>query len=94
MENTVNVIGAPPGREINFVFGIDADPDVGVPGCPGVFVDMDVIEVIGTTTSDASGDASFIADVPASLAGQTVRLQAVALASCQISNLVVHAFPP
>ena len=93
MENTVSVAGAPPGGEITFVFGTSADPDTGIPGCPGVFVDMDNPQVLGAATADAGGNVSLNAQVPGSFAGKTVRVQAVALASCQVSNLVVHTFP-
>lgn len=91
--NTLEVTGAPPSREISFVFGFNADPNAGVPGCPGVFVDIDQFAVLGTATSDASGNASLNANAPPSVAGLTVRLQAVELVSCQVSNLVVHTFP-
>ena len=93
VENTHHVTGAPPGQDITFVFGINPDPDVGVPGCPGVFVDMGNPRVLGAAIADASGNVSLSALVPGSSTGKTVRFQAVAQASCQVSNVVVHSFP-
>ncbi len=93
VENTLSVTGAPPGREITFVFGTNPDPDAGIPGCPGVFVDMDSPNVLGAAIADASGNVSLSALVPGSATGSTRRFQAVAQASCQASNVVVHTFP-
>ncbi len=93
VENTLSAAGAPPGQNITFVFGINPDPDTGIPGCPGVFVDMDSPQLLGSAMADATGNVSLTFLVPGSATGSTIRLQAVAQASCHVSNVVVHTFP-
>jgi hypothetical protein len=64
-----------------------------VPGCPGVRVGMSTPTVVQSRVADASGSASFSLNMPESASGVTGLGQAVELASCTVSNLIMHVVP-
>ncbi len=83
--------GALPGSRVFFVYSLRTG-STGVPGCPGLSVDLRGPEVFASVTSDAAGFVSLEVFVPGAAAGRTVYFQAVDLDGCQVSNLVTHAF--
>ncbi len=87
--NHLRVIDATPGATVHFVWG-SAPGTTPVPGCAGLEVGIDQAQVLGAALADPSGLAFVSVAVPASAAGATVYAQAVELASCTRSNLLVH----
>lgn len=90
--NTWLVTDAPPGATVHLVFGVQAGATP-VPGCPGLTLGLAFRQVVGTTTANAQGRATFTRTVPATVSGLTARFQAVLPGSCEVSPVVVHAFP-
>ena len=91
--NTVTLSNATPGGLVGVGFSLTPGSTPVGAFCPGLTVDLDNPTVIGTTTADASGSASFSGFVPASLSGTTVYLQGVDIPACEVTNLVSHTFP-
>ena len=60
-------------------------------GCPTP-IGFTALNILASGVNGASGQFDFTINIPASLAGLTVLLQAVEIPSCQVSNLVVHRF--
>ena len=89
--NDFVVSGATPGENVYFVYGF-APGSTPVPGCPGETVDITAPTIFGIAAADADGIATVSTFVPGPASGLTIRLQAVDLAGCQVSNLVVHEF--
>ncbi len=88
--NTFSVSGATPGQTTFFLFGLD-EGSFDVPGCPGATVGMSDVNILSTSVADGSGNATFgPIFVGAGLSGVTVLFQAVELATCTVSNLVVN----
>ncbi|MCZ6597879.1 MAG: hypothetical protein O7B99_09595, partial [Planctomycetota bacterium] len=91
--NTITMTGATAGGLIGVGYSLTTGttPVGGI--CPAAFVMLANPTVIGLTTADAFGDASFGGFVPPSLSGTTLYLQGVDLAGCAVTNLVTHTFP-
>jgi V8-like Glu-specific endopeptidase len=56
-----------------------------VPGCPGLFVDIDAPIVAGTVATDAAGDGTLTVTVPTFATGQTRTFYGVDLANCAVT---------
>lgn len=87
--NTLTAYGAGAGTRIHFVYGFSMGTTP-VPGCPGLSVDIANPVVIGFTLADARGVALLRANVPLAARNRTIRLQAVDLVGCQVSNVVAY----
>lgn len=77
----VNVGNAPAFTQVAFVWGLQAG-QTAVPGCPGLFADIDRARVAGFAEVSEWGSASRWFDVPANTAGTTIFLQAVLPQAC------------
>lgn len=89
--NTVTVGNAEPGHRIYLAYGVNPGMST-IPGCPGATVLIDDPRVAGSAIADATGEATLSGFVPAAASGQTLRLQAVDPARCEVSNVVTHTF--
>lgn len=83
---TASVTHATPGGQIALVYSLRSG-STGVPGCPGVSVDLNRPVIAGSFFADASGNGSFAGNVPTSACGR-VLIQAVDRTGCQVSNVV------
>lgn len=88
--NTISVSMATPGSQIGFI-GSLLDGLTFYANCDDNF-DMANPRLLGVAVADGAGDASVDVSAPASLAGQTVFLQAVELPSCIISSRIEFDF--
>jgi len=88
--NTIQVTGLQPGQRIRlaagFKPGAQALPNSGCLG--GLLLIQNLKGVLPPATADNSGTATFVVNVPASLRGQTLRLQAYGADTCTISHSV------
>lgn len=90
--NTLRVRGSMAGgNRIALVYGLN-DGSEPVPGCPGLFADINAPQLAAILTSDASGAAETSQFVPAQASGVTVLIQAVDLDACETSNLIRYGF--
>ena len=92
VNDTFDVSGATPGETVRIIGGTQAGSN-GVPGCPGLMIDIGRSKTFGTAVADGSGDASVTVPIPAGASGRTFRFQGVEVANCRVSNLVVFSFP-
>jgi len=91
--NTVTVTGATPGLEVWFVWGLQSG-STPVPGCSGLYVDINSAHIAGSDIADGGGTANINNYVSNAAHGKTVLIQAVETdTSCQVSNLVSYSFP-
>jgi probable HAF family extracellular repeat protein len=91
----LRVTGAAPGRPVYLVAAADNAFDIGytpIPGCEPMGICMDDPQPIAVALADGAGDALFHWQLPPSLVGGAVRLQALQLSPCRVSN-VVHVAP-
>ena len=87
--NLITAGNGTPGATTFLIYGFNAGPlNVGCP-TPIGFTDLNIL---ASGINGANGQFDFTINIPASLAGLTVLLQAVEIPSCQVSNLVVHTF--
>lgn len=84
VSNTLRIRGALPFEQIAVVQG--SPGRTAVPGCPGTFVDLDFRRVLFTATANSRGTVNIQVDVPASLAGRPLRMQAVGTQSCEVTR--------
>ncbi|MFG0329069.1 MAG: hypothetical protein ACF8PN_04140 [Phycisphaerales bacterium] len=89
--NTLTAINAQAGARVFFGYGVRAGATP-VPGCSGLFVDIDNARVGASATADANGTATVTSFVPSSAAGRPLLLQAVDTGWCTTSNLVNFTF--
>lgn len=89
-DNTLTVLGATPNQ--NVVFAAGAVGSAQVPGCPGVFVDLDNPIVLGSDRADSQGRASLTRFVPASYSGRLVHYQAAQPSECATSLRIDYRF--
>ncbi len=89
--NSLQVRWASPGEMVYLVGGLGPG-STAVPGCPGLYVDIANPVVGGAEVADARGNATFSVFLPAKLAGQQAYGQAVEIATCRVSNLLVQSF--
>ncbi len=92
--NTMTIAGATPGSMVALVASKEpGQTTVFLGHCGPMTLGMgDPLQLIGIVTADASGNATFSAPVPAAIAGETYRVQAIQPASCQISPVQIAAF--
>ncbi len=89
--NTFTTRGATPGQTNYFIYGFTAG-SVNVPGCPGVTVGIQDINIFSNGPADAAGEFAVPAFIP-NISGATVLFQSVELSTCQVSNLVTYTWP-
>jgi hypothetical protein len=91
VNNTWTVNGLPSTRYA-FYYSLTAG-NVAVPGCPGLTADLPATATFaGNRTTNANGVATLSTVVSAAVAGRTVYVQAVALSSCDLTNMVADRF--
>ena len=90
--NSIQVTNATPGQPAFFAWALLQGPQA-VPGCPGLLADVQHVVLIQFAFADNAGVAATTTVIPPGGSGLTVFLQAVELASCQVSNLVTAALP-
>lgn len=91
-QNTLRVRGAAtPGNQIAIVYGFSVGSEP-VPGCPGLFAEINAPQLASLVNADATGAASTNQFVPSQASGVTVHVQAVDLDACETSNLIVYQF--
>ncbi len=91
-DNQLQAAGATPGNVVYFVYGF-ATGSTGVPGCPGLTIDIANPRIAAHSTADANGYASKIISIPGAASGRAIILQAVDHAACAVSNAVGYRFP-
>ncbi|MCC6907314.1 MAG: right-handed parallel beta-helix repeat-containing protein [Phycisphaerales bacterium] len=91
-ENQLQAAGATPGNVVYFVYGFAAG-STGVPGCPGVNVEIANPRIAAQAAADGSGYASAIISISSAAAGRGIVLQAVDQDACGVSNVVGYRFP-
>ena len=92
--NTLNVFsvsGAVDGHRVYFAYALQSG-STGVPGCPGLVVDLKNPKVMGSDIADPNGDASISIFVPNAASGRTIYFQAADKDACEVSNLVTFTF--
>ena len=63
-----------------------------VPGCPGLELNVASPQVAGEVIAGPDGKATLTSVVPAAASDRTLWLQAVALDSCAVTNVVRFTF--
>ncbi len=89
--NDFVVTGATPGDLVYYIYSFQPG-STNVPGCPGETVDMNNPNIAGAAVADANGTATFSSFVPSPASNFTIRIQAVDLAACSVSNLLAYRF--
>ncbi|MBL1216633.1 MAG: hypothetical protein D8M59_03980 [Planctomycetes bacterium] len=82
---TLTVSGATPGAWVGFGYG-SSQGQTTVPGCPGVFVDIQNAKKAGKARADANGEAVLQGRAPSSACGRII-VQAADLDACSTSNV-------
>lgn len=90
--NSFQAAGAAPGNVVYFVYGF-ATGSTGVPGCPGLRIEIAGPRIATQAAADAQGNASVNIGVPGAASGRAIVLQAVDHAGCEVSNVVRYRFP-
>ncbi|MBL1216632.1 MAG: hypothetical protein D8M59_03975 [Planctomycetes bacterium] len=83
---TASATGATPNAWVGFGYGYRSG-QTKVPGCPGLYLDIDRAKEGGRAKADANGDASIQGRVPAGACGRVI-VQAADLEACETSNVV------
>ncbi|MCC6907316.1 MAG: right-handed parallel beta-helix repeat-containing protein [Phycisphaerales bacterium] len=91
-DNQLQAAGATPGNVVYFVYGF-ATGSTGVPGCPGLTIDIANPRIAAQSTADANGYASKIINIPSAASGRAIILQAVDRDACAVSNAIGYRFP-
>jgi len=79
------------GRTVLVAVGLGLGA-TGVPGCPGVVVEIADARRLGATTLDSAGIGTLDVFVVPAAAGRTVYVQAVDRIECTTSNVLCHTF--
>lgn len=92
----VKIAGATPGGQVGFAWAKGAGGPTPIPAgfpCAGLMMNLNnTMSLLGVTTADASGKAMLGPQfVPSSAVG-TIRVQAVDLSTCTVSNKVILAY--
>jgi hypothetical protein len=92
----VKVTGATPNSQVGFAWAKGAGGPTPIPAgfpCAGVMMNLNsTMSLLGVTTTDANGKAALGPQfVPSSAVG-TIRVQAIDLTTCEISNKVILAY--
>jgi len=90
--NTVSVENATPGGQVCFYAGFSAGGTVPV-DCPAVTLGIRNAKRVACRAADGTGAITLSKRLGSGLVGRTAYIQAVDVASCTASNLVIHAFP-
>lgn len=89
--NTLEIDAATPGTTVFLAADLDDATDHGyspISGCEPIGLAMRVPRVVAVSVADAAGHAGFTWNVPAHLAGSTLRLQAWQPGVCELSPIV------
>ena len=89
--NTFTTRGATPGQTTFFLFGT-VPGSLPVPGCPGVTVGIQNVNIFTSGPANAAGEFPVTTFIPA-ISGIPVLFQSVELSTCQVSNLVTYTWP-
>ncbi|MEM9290681.1 MAG: hypothetical protein AAGD01_03280 [Acidobacteriota bacterium] len=89
--NDFTTEGATPGQTTFFIYGFNPGARA-VPGCPGVFADINDINIFSSGPANAAGEYAVSPFIPA-IGGATVLFQSVELSTCSVSNLVSYTWP-
>lgn len=90
--NTFEVTGATAGATVSYNYSF-VGGSTSVPGCSGLFMQLNKAKEFGTAVANGSGVAKFITFVPNAASGKSVLFQAYEQVSCRVTNLVTFAFP-
>ena len=89
--NTFTTYGGTPGQTTYFLYGFTPG-SVAVPGCPGVHVGIQDINIFSNGPADAFGEYAVSTNIP-NISGSTVLFQSVELSTCKVTNLVSYTWP-
>jgi len=89
--NTITAHRAEPGGSVTFLAGTSAGLSQ-LPGCPGTAVGIAAARVIGSAGADEAGDASITINVPETLRGTPLYVQAVDRTACSASGALPVTF--
>lgn len=90
--NTFPVSGAASQGKVGLFRGFQIGKTP-APGCPGVFLTIDVAKKFGQSPADGDGNALLQRSIPNSASGRTVLFQVLDSTQCAVSNLVTFTFP-
>ncbi len=85
--NTLSAEGGTPGERVHFVWG-KTNGVANVPGCSGVQVTINSPKIAGSAIADANGDVALNRVIPAGASGLFIKLQALEMSSCRVSNRI------
>lgn len=91
VNNSLTVYGATPGQLVRFYYSLRSG-STGIPGCPGLSLDISTIHLAGTATANSVGRASIVGYTPSGAGGRVVRYQALEYSSCRKSNRVDYRY--
>lgn len=90
---TITTLGLAPNQQVCLVWGTHPGAQPFSPTCPGgTLLIRDPHNTIPPARADAIGVATFNVMVPRQAQGVTVRYQAIAPATCEISHTVEYLF--
>ncbi|MBL1217892.1 MAG: right-handed parallel beta-helix repeat-containing protein [Planctomycetes bacterium] len=89
--NRFEAQGGSPGELVYFAYGVRSG-STGVPGCPGLTVDLADASLIDSAPADGAGTAIMQTKVPGKAQGRLVLLQAVDRSECQKTSVVEFVF--
>lgn len=90
--NTVQVSQATPGASVWLTYSFQVGPSV-TASCQWVDSDLIAPRFVGSMLANGSGVANFVGQVPPSMSGRTLYMQAFEPSNCKLSNLVAYTFP-
>jgi len=89
--NFIEASNGTPYEKVYFIYGLSGG-SASVPGCSGVYVDINNPKVIDSDFANSTGQSDIDFFVPPAACGVTVWFQAVEHATCTVSNLVIFTF--
>ncbi len=90
--STLTVRSATSGQTVFFLLGF-GQARFKVPSCVGLFMELALPLILGSSVADGNGVATLSANVPGLASDQRLWFQTVELASCRVSNVVPFTFP-
>ena len=91
VDNTFTITEATPGQWVVLVFGINRGITM-LSNCHGFSSPIEDIALAGFAQTGPDGSATISVPIPEAFTGQTILFQSIQLTTCEMSNLVTHAF--
>lgn len=85
---TFSTKNAGPFSRVAFVYGFQEGHTSPIPGCEGLWIDINKAKLAGLTHADSNGQAQLVGNVPAGACSR-VLVQAIDLDQCQTTNIAL-----